>query len=331
MPLHPARLPLLFTALLSLLLGGCFYYPDNGTYTYAQRGPGPAYAAAPSTALVIVMPDNSTEADYLNWRGQIIDYLIQRGYIASESDLVANPDNAQRIVRAIVGNGGYTLSVFNKDGGVAAEAAPLYLEDSDVCYPEDPYFILGFAYFGEIGARHLPPRPPGYRPHPRPDNYRPPANRPNYDWNRHWSGPHDNAPGGRPHTPDRPQDNHNDNKNDHRGPDHGDQPHNPPTQPNRPPPDDHRDRPGRDDHTPTPPPAKPAPSDHRTDNRPYPDRNGQPVTTPPPRSLPANNPPPRAPDRPVERQVERPAPPPPKQQESKPDPKDDDKRNQQER
>lgn len=294
-----ARLLSCCVALLGLLLGGCIYYADPG---YSD---GPAYRPAPprmpATALVIVMRDETTEAEYLNCRTQIITYLVQHGYITGEADLIANPDHAQRIIRAIVQGREFTLSVFNQDNTVAAGTPPPYLEYSDLLYPNDPYFILGFVYFDEIGPRRLPPRPPGYRPHPGPSNHRPPDHHPDYDRKRHWPDPHDKPAENRPPTP--------------------------PGSPRRPPNDDHRDPPKRDDHPSNPPPGKPSPPEHRPDNRPNPDRNDQPrapsATPPPTRASTPNNP---TPNPPPPRPIERPAQPPPK-----PDGKEDDKRNQQER
>ncbi len=177
---------LFLLAAIMLLTAGC-YSPPAGRPAYATETQS-AYAPGLNvpTALVIVMEDDSTEAEYRARRGEIVNYLIERGYIASGNDLVSDPANANRIIRAIVSGGGFTLSVFNQN----AATGPLPdLETTDILYPADPYFILGFYYLNEIGPRRLPPRPPGYHPHPRPLHEAPPSGRPVYDHDRHWSHP----------------------------------------------------------------------------------------------------------------------------------------------
>ncbi len=232
-----------------VLMTGC-YYPTDGRSVYAT-GSRPANDAGRivPTALVIVVEDESTEAEYQVRRSEIIDYLIQRGYISNEAELVSDPANADRIVRAIVSNGGYSLSIFNQN---STGGADLNLEDTDLLYPADPYFILGFYYLDEIGPRRLPPRPPGYRPHPRPPHSSPPPGYRVFDHDRHWS---------RPGQPDR-----NDG------------------QPTRPPdrrrPDDKQPRPDQSAHQPPPAP------DRKPEDRgpPHPDNRGKPPAAVPPAS-----------------------------------------------
>jgi hypothetical protein len=249
----PARsaLPLLVPALATvlLMLAGCYYPPDasqgyapppNGT-TYVSADAG-SYIPPPQpgipTSLVIVMPDDSTAADYETQREQIVSYLIDRGYISSESELIGDPDEATRVVRAIVSGGGFTLSVFSRDTQVAT---PIGLETTDLFFPEDPYFIWDFTYVGEIGRRRLPARPPSYRPHPRPPgsvtmpHHQPP------DFAHHWprSG---NGTGNHPpygSHPGNPSQGRPTNPGNHPG----NPPGNPPHQPGNPPPPDHH-RPG---------------------------------------------------------------------------------------
>ncbi len=250
-----------------LLSTGCYYPTSERTYVTEGQ---PPYAKVP-TALVIVMQDESSEAEYQARRGEIINYLIERGYIADENDLVGDPASANRIIRAIVSGGGFTLSVFNQN----AATGPLPdLETTDILYPADPYFIAGFYYFSEIGPRRLPPRPPGYRPHPRPPHEGPPPGHPMFDHDRHWSQ------SGQPYRKD---DRHAPLPDRHpRGENHPQPDHSPAPAPDKKPPD--RTQPHPDNHS-TPPTAgsPPKPGDH---------------------SRPANNgqvPPPSTPSRSVDR------------------------------
>ena len=187
-----------------LLTAGC-YYPADGRPVYATETQ-PAYVPQTDipTSLVIVMEGEATEADYRARRLEIINYLIERGYIAVESDLVSDPANAVRIIRAIVTGEGFTLSVFNQ--GAVAEPQP-DLEMTDILYPDDPYFIFGFDYLYEIGPRRLPPRPRDYRPHPRPPHSNPPPGHRDYDRDRHWGHGRPGQPAGQDGrgapTPDR--------------------------------------------------------------------------------------------------------------------------------
>jgi hypothetical protein len=190
----------------ALLAAGCSY-PTDAQPGYTTEGP-PAYATAPEpgvpTSLVIVVEGESTEAEYLAKRHEIVAYLIDRGYITSEDDLIGDPDEAERIVRAIVTADGFTLSIFNKN---TEQGPPPDLEDSDILYPADPYFIWGFMYAGEIGLRHLPHRPRDYHPHPRPRHQGPMPGHPIYDHDRHWS--HAGGPGrGVHHGPPQDRDHH---------------------------------------------------------------------------------------------------------------------------
>jgi hypothetical protein len=170
---------LLLSTVWLLFATGC-YLPDGGP---AYGSPG---YVEHSTCLVIVMQGEATREQYEARRAEIIDYLIERGYISSEGNLLADPDQAERVIRAIVNpEGGFTLSVF--DRSAEAGGPPPELWDTDLLYPADPYFILGFVYINEIGPRHLPPRPPGYRPHPHPPSYRPPPGQHVWDYARHWS------------------------------------------------------------------------------------------------------------------------------------------------
>lgn len=246
-----------------LLAGGCHQY-------HAHTGSVAPSGARPATALVIVIQNECTEAEYLSWRGQIVSYLIERGYIVSEDELIADPAGAQRVIRAIVGPGGFTLSVFH----AAAEASPPpNLEITDILYPADPYFVLGFYYFGEIGPRHLPPRPPGYRPHPRPPDRSPPRY-PRYDHDRHWPRfPRSDDRGHPGHWP-RPPDTRDNPPSDHRpaGPDRP-----PPSHPPRPAPSGRREHP-RDPTPPSGPAQTPPPPSHVTP---------PPPGKPPPSSAPA--------------------------------------------
>jgi hypothetical protein len=192
----PFLIPALASALLAL--GGCYYpadaspgyAPGPGGTTYAPADSGGSYTPPPQpgipTSLVVVMPDDSTASDYAAQREQIVSYLIDRGYINSESELIGDPDEAARVVRAIVSNGGFTLSVFSKDTLVSA---PVGLETTDLFLPEDPYFIWDFTYVGEIGRRRLPPPPPNYRPHPRPPGSRPVPGHVPPDFGHHWPRP----------------------------------------------------------------------------------------------------------------------------------------------
>ncbi|MBI2516680.1 MAG: hypothetical protein HYV95_07160 [Opitutae bacterium] len=189
--------PLFFGAAL-LGVTGCYHYDETRSIYSSGGAYGSLPADRPATALVIVIQGECTEAQYLAWRGQVVSYLIERGYIASESELISDPAQAQRVIRAIVGAGGFTLSVFN---ATADASPPPDLEFTDIYYPADPYFIFGFLYFGEIGPRHLPPRPPDYRPHPRAPGA-PPPRYPRYDHDRHW--PHAPRTGDREHHPRPP-------------------------------------------------------------------------------------------------------------------------------
>lgn len=187
--------PLLFAAALLLFAAGCYLPADDDSSYY-----GPSGYVEGTTSLVIVMQGEATQEQYDARRGEIIGYLIERGYIRSEADLVADPDQAERVIRAIANpDGGFTLSVFNRSTEVSGPAPGLW--DTDLLYPADPYFILGFVYINEIGPRHLPPRPLGYRPHPHPDSYRPPSGQRVWDYARHW--PNRSVPGGGSHP--RPQ------------------------------------------------------------------------------------------------------------------------------
>ncbi len=186
---------LLFFAAFMLVTAGC-YFPVSDRTVYVTE-PQPRYAPAANvpTALVVVVEGESTEMEYQARRNEIVNYLIERGYISREEDLIGDPANADRIIRAIVSNGGFTLSVFNQN---PAGPPPVSLETTDILYPADPYYILGFYYVDEIGPRRLPPCPPDYRPHPRPPYEGPPPGREEYDHDRHWS-----HPGQREHDDDR--------------------------------------------------------------------------------------------------------------------------------
>lgn len=276
-----APLSRLFAALLAaaglLLAGGCYHRESTRTYSDPA-----APDARLSTALVIVIQGECTEAQYLAWRGQVVGYLIERGYIASESELIGDPAQAQRVIRAIVGPDGFTLSVFHAENRAATTPD---LTITDLYYPADPYFIFGFLYFGEIGPRRLPPRAPDYRPHPRPPGS-PPPHYPRYNPDR-------------PHPPRTNPGNWHKPPPDHR-----------PTDPTPPPADRPHRPPGvtpptpRPGHTPhLPPTARP---DHPRGHPPEP---GHPRATPTDRSNPpphAAPPPPPASNRPakVEREDE---------------------------
>ena len=227
-----------------LLAAGCYFPPDSGT-VYAPEPP-PAYAPQPDlpTALVIVVEGECTQEEYRMRRSEIVNYLIDRGYIASENDLVNDPADASRIIRAIVRNGGFTLSVFNQS---RAPEPPPDLEYTDILYPADPYFIFGFGYICEIGPRHLPPRPHGYYPHPRPPHTPPPQDCHTYDHDRHWTR------NGEPRHPDdrRPADRHHDDDHSHPG----QKDHPPAPAPDKKPGDHPQPRPN--DHGQPPPPAGP--------------------------------------------------------------------------
>lgn len=286
LPHFPRFIAPLLLGVTVLFAGGCYHHEG----TRSVYSSGSAYdsrpADRPATALVIVIQGECTEAQYLAWRRQIVSYLVERGYIAGEDELIGDPAQAQRIIRAIVSEGGFTLSVFNDD--IATHRSDL--EFTDIYYPADPYFIFGFLYFGEIGPRHLPPRSPDYRPHPRPPST-PPPYYPPYDRDRH-----------RPHPP-RPDD------RDH------DRPHNPPAHPgnwNKPPrnpsPTEPAQPPADRPHHPrgtTPPnpppdgtthrtpyhrpdqPRDPSPSPEPTHNRPGPGHFTPPPSSPPPSTAPA--------------------------------------------
>ena len=181
------------------LTAGCYYPPNNGPVYGPAGQPEYAPVAGVPTSLIIVVEGEFTEEQYRARRLEIVNYLIERGYIARESDLISDPANASRIVRAIVNRDGFSLSVFNQN--VAVTEMP-DLETTDILYPEDPYFIFGFDYMYEIGPRRLPPRPRDYHPHPRPPHSNPPPGRPVFDHDRHWSRPGTHSPG-RPDQSDR--------------------------------------------------------------------------------------------------------------------------------
>jgi hypothetical protein len=260
---------LFLLAAFILLATGC-YSPTAARSAYATETQS---ANAPGlnvpTALVIVMEDESTEAEYRARRGEIVSYLIERGYIANENDLVNDPANADRIIRAIVSGGGFTLSVFNQNA--ATEPLP-DLETTDILYPADPYFIFGFYYVNEIGPRRLPPRPPGYHPHPRQPREAPPPGRPAYDHDRHWS---------QPGQPDRNNGRHApppDRRHREVNPPRPDQTDHPPVPAPGKKPDDHT-QPHPDTHAKSSPPT--VPPKPRDQARPENDRHSPPTPTPP--------------------------------------------------
>ena len=259
-----------------LLAAGC-YYPTEGEPVYAPA-PQPAYAPQPylPTALVIVVEGECTQEEYRMRRSDIINYLIERGYIGSENDLVSDPAEASRIIRAIVSNGGFTLSVFNQN---QTQEPPPDLEDTDILYPADPYFIFGFGYICEIGPRHLPHRPPGYHPHPRPPHTPPPRDWRTYDHDHHWTR------NGEPRHPDdrRPGNRPGDDNHSHPGP--KDRPPAPAPDKN---PGDHPQPPRTNDHGQPPPPAGPG----KPADRPRLDDTRHPVVppgTPKPEDRPRTN------------------------------------------
>jgi len=324
-----------------LLSTGCYYPPDNSSVYGPERTPEYAPIARVPTSLVIVIEGEFTEEQYRARRLDIVNYLIERGYISQESELISDPANASRIVRAIVNSEGFSLSVFNQNTAVTAVPD---LETTDILYPEDPYFIFGFDYMYEIGPRRLPPRPRDYHPHPRPPHSNPPPGRPVWDHDRHWTRPGTPSPG-RPGQPDRTS-GHNRN-GDHSRPDKnapvprpippqanplpettpaptpaGNRPTRPTGPAPRPrlnPPPGTDNQPGEktEPHSGNRPNQTPGTVPSRNPNQPRPERdvNGQPV---PPRTSPANTPQPAVPvgprggDRPGPRhpdQPPRPSPP----------------------
>jgi len=230
-------------SLLLLLAGGCVY-PADEQPVYASS-PAPTYAASrPVTSLVIVVEDELTEPEYRAKRAEVVAYLIERGYIADEGELVGDPAAASRIIRATVNRGGFTIGLFNQ----AEVNQPMpELVDTDILYPADPYFIFGFTYAEDYGPRCLPPRPRDYRPHPRPPHTPPPPGWRDYDRDRHW------------HHPRRPDDDRPDE--------------NPRTKAGGPGP--RPDRPGGTAGGPT------GDRDHRPTNRPQPETNRPQPSTPP--------------------------------------------------
>lgn len=265
----PSAAFLALTAALLLLTSGCYSPPGYRSVNASEIQPAYAPEANVPTALVIVVEGECSEAEYLARRGEIINYLIERGYITSESDLVSDPAEAVRIIRAIVSGDGFSLSVFNQNS--AADPMP-DLETTDILYPADPYFIFGFDYLYEIGPRRLGPRPQDYRPHPRPPHEGPPRGHPVFDHDRHWSRPGEPR---RDNTKDAPRPNRRPRDGSNPQPDRTRQPSAPGMKP-----DDHR--PARPDDHANPPPAG---NQSRKQDHPRPEQ-----TALPPSPAPGKNP-----------------------------------------
>lgn len=160
--MNQSRLVLLF-ALLTGLLSGCQSVPANK--------PAVAIYEAPPTSLIITVEgEGMTEAEYKARRDELIAYLIERGYIQSEADLVADTESAGRIINAtLVADGGFKLSVYNLDS--QAVSNPTVVADYSV--PEvipasyyGDYYYYGFAPVPFYGYTSWPAYYPIYPTYP---------------------------------------------------------------------------------------------------------------------------------------------------------------------
>ncbi|HET7535233.1 MAG TPA: hypothetical protein VFJ90_02180 [Candidatus Didemnitutus sp.] len=149
----------LFFALVTTILSGCHSVPANK--------PAVTYILPPPTALVITVESAAmTEEEYQARRSELINYLIERGYIQSEGDLVAEEAGARRLIRATLGaDGGFKISVFNFESEAVADPAVVVAAEIPAYYYDD-YYYYGFAPVPFYGYASWPAYYPIYPSYP---------------------------------------------------------------------------------------------------------------------------------------------------------------------
>lgn len=121
-----------FTGLLALLLAGCIYIP----------APEPP----PSRVYLMLVADEGVGTGTLaQRREEVIAYLLDSGLLANRADLVSDPAQADRIIRAILTPDGFKLSIFRS--GRDVPASPIYL-------PSDYGYYDGLIFYGTPGSRY---------------------------------------------------------------------------------------------------------------------------------------------------------------------------------
>ncbi len=143
-------------------LSGCQSIPANRPAVTSVMP-----SVMPPTSLIITVEGTGmTEAEYKARRDDLVSYLIERGYIQAESDLITDAGAAERIIRATLGaDGGFKFSVYNLDSEVVTDQTAVADNSIPPNYYGD-YYYYGFEPVPFYGYSSWPAYYPIYPTYP---------------------------------------------------------------------------------------------------------------------------------------------------------------------